>query len=112
RCFACILPPSCRSLCSPISAPRRPPTPTPPPYTTLFRSVLHRDRNRIGWRSLDVLRVLAAVTLEYLEQFLAQLLGLLGGQSQHRSEEHTSALPSRFDIVCRLLPEKQEMRIS
>src|SRR5699024_12103398 len=30
------------------------------------------------------------------------------GQADERSEEHTSELQSRFELVCRLLPEKQE----
>src|SRR5699024_12146232 len=30
--------------------------------------------------------------------------------SEHRSEEHTSELQSRFDLVCRLLLEKKKYR--
>src|SRR5699024_12016084 len=30
-------------------------------------------------------------------------------ENQHRSEEHTSELQSRFDIVCRLLLEKNTL---
>src|SRR5438067_13060755 len=30
------------------------------------------------------------------------------GDKNHRSEEHTSELQSRFDLVCRLLPEKKK----
>src|SRR5437868_11337646 len=30
------------------------------------------------------------------------------GQADARSEEHTSELQSRFDLVCRLLPEKKK----
>src|SRR5206468_9480325 len=32
---------------------------------------------------------------------------LLNGHSRHRSEEHTSELQSRSDLVCRLLLEKK-----
>src|SRR5207249_11809357 len=32
------------------------------------------------------------------------------GWTQHRSEEHTSELQSRFDLVCRLLLEKKKNR--
>src|SRR5699024_11531058 len=31
-----------------------------------------------------------------------------GTRNQHRSEEHTSELQSRFDLVCRLLLEKKK----
>src|SRR6266576_1186199 len=31
-----------------------------------------------------------------------------GGQGEHRSEEHTSELQSRRDLVCRLLLEKKK----
>src|SRR5699024_11640873 len=34
------------------------------------------------------------------------VLGFLDEQREHRSEEHTSELQSRFDLVCRLLLEK------
>src|SRR5207249_10808996 len=35
-----------------------------------------------------------------------------GERQDHRSEEHTSELQSRFDIVCRLLLEKKKSAIS
>src|SRR5438067_7100506 len=66
---------------------RRPPRSTLFPYTTLFRSeirprhVLPEGRGRgASWR----------------------------GRS--RSEEHTSELQSRFDLVCRLLLEKKKKK--
>src|SRR2546428_5387642 len=73
---------------------RRPPRSTLFPYTTLFRSVVdvgdgHHPRlhgNRLGARAVGIP---AAV----------QLL---------RSEEHTSELQSRSDLVCRLLLEKKK----
>src|SRR5207249_6092725 len=34
--------------------------------------------------------------------------GPLGRRSERRSEEHTSELQSRFDLVCRLLLEKKK----
>src|SRR5207249_10443349 len=72
---------------------RRPPGSTLFPYTTLFRSRDARQRQRIAgasdvWCS-SVLRRGAST-------------GLL------RSEEHTSELQSRFDLVCRLLLEKKK----
>src|SRR2546421_6563515 len=74
---------------------RRPPRSTLFPYTTLFRSLffaqlrLTRDKDfvktfrlRAGAHALD--------------------------QGIHRSEEHTSELQSRSDLVCRLLLEKKK----
>src|SRR5450432_4519388 len=62
---------------------RRPPRSTLFPYTTLFRSPSHRvDRT---------CHVRAAIP----------------GEGRHRSEEHTSELQSRSDLVCRLLLEKK-----
>src|SRR5258708_21733511 len=67
---------------------RRPPRSTLFPYTTLFRSQLHRcgeKASRIGLRA-DVTR---------------------DGQ-RRRSEEHTSELQSPDHLVCRLLLEKKK----
>src|SRR2546428_1646744 len=70
---------------------RRPPRSTLFPYTTLFRSrclrVAHAPRPR------PIARLRAA------RQGLARVL---------RSEEHTSELQSRSDLVCRLLLEKKK----
>src|SRR5690349_24042149 len=68
---------------------RPPPTTTLFPYTTLFRS----------W-CLGVLD-----TAEDKAALLAELRRVLG-----RSEEHTSELQSRRDLVCRLLLEKNKPR--
>src|SRR2546421_3115929 len=69
---------------------RRPPRSTLFPYTTLFRSDGAGSRPAAGARS-----------------------GEEGGGSPHRhqvrrSEEHTSELQSRSDLVCRLLLEKKK----
>src|SRR5437868_8267695 len=71
---------------------RRPPRSTLFPYTTLFRSVhaLCLDRSS---RSFDPGRDSKG------RDFL-----------QARSEEHTSELQSRFDLVCRLLLEKKKKK--
>src|SRR5450432_4662138 len=61
---------------------RRPPRSTLFPYTTLFRSVIE---GATGHRD-------------------AQIWPSLG----KRSEEHTSELQSRSDLVCRLLLEKKK----
>src|SRR6266513_5544704 len=63
---------------------RRPPRSTLFPYTTLFRSS-------------------AGVPL-------GLPLGWSSGLCDARSEEHTSELQSRFDLVCRLLLEKKKKK--
>src|SRR5690606_41015044 len=81
---------------------RRPPRSTLSPSTTLFRS----RRSRTGG---------APVTTERLEEALraaaAHLLPELtfddGDLRAARSEEHTSELQSRENLVCRLLLEKK-----
>src|SRR5204862_4590969 len=69
---------------------RRPPRSTLFPYTTLFRSV--------GIRSLD------DGERELLSQLDARVF------TMSRSEEHTSELQSRRDLVCRLLLEKKKKK--
>src|SRR2546421_1855557 len=88
---------------------RRPPRSTLFPYTTLFRSVVRREQNGLA----------AAVVLA--DDFPQQQPGLRIEprarliQKQHfriRSEEHTSELQSRSDLVCRLLLEKKKKNIN
>src|SRR5712664_4788939 len=68
---------------------RRPPRSTLFPYTTLFRSSLLRDVEPVGAAGPGLVR------------------------DERRSEEHTSELQSRSDLVCRLLLEnKKRHRIS
>src|SRR5436309_9996695 len=74
----------------------RPPRSTLFPYTTLFRSVDLADFEREEVLSLLEL----ARRLE--KQPEPRALGLL------RSEEHTSELQSRENLVCRLLLEKKK----
>src|SRR5438067_2936106 len=68
---------------------RRPPRSTLFPYTTLFRS---------GYRDL----------FEAMEPHIFAEAGLFADIV--RSEEHTSELQSRFDLVCRLLLEKKKLK--
>src|SRR5699024_12170754 len=79
----------------------RPPSPTLFPYTTLFRS---REIHLYSLRQLllrDKLPVLfLLVTLATLPTVILQVF--------HRSEEHTSELQSRFELVCRLLLAKKK----
>src|SRR5437868_11405614 len=73
---------------------RRPPRSTLFPYTTLFRSQLEA----------------------FLEIGVGEAMGddgrnveaALDERGHFRSEEHTSELQSRFDLVCRLLLEKKK----
>src|SRR2546421_6351716 len=74
---------------------RRPPRSTLFPYTTLFRSVY---RLAAVEASLGMMEV----AFDHLRNAVA-----LG-----RSEEHTSELQSRSDLVCRLLLEKKKKKKS
>src|SRR5207249_9072539 len=65
---------------------RRPPRSTLFPYTTLFRSCFPFFQYQLGQRDTAQLAV---------------------KRRAQRSEEHTSELQSRFDLVCRLLLEKK-----
>src|SRR2546428_5937423 len=68
---------------------RRPPRSTLFPYTTLFRS-------------------LAQAWLENTDSVVKQICEPQAEARCERSEEHTSELQSRSDIVCRLLLEKKK----
>src|SRR5207249_11689514 len=77
---------------------RRPPTSTLFPYTTLFRS-----------RHFPLAR--PAATPSGYADVSATLPRLSGPRPKTlRSEEHTSELQSRFDLVCRLLLEKKKKK--
>src|SRR5207249_11035155 len=68
---------------------RRPPRSTLFPYTTLFRSLILVRQSFIWWELTCAARLWCA---------------------RSRSEEHTSELQSRFDLVCRLLLEKKKKK--
>src|SRR5207249_11358867 len=87
----------------------------PVPYTTLFRSRLGHAGHVPAQPPQDALHLPVLLALEHGplgaqagdagrldEQRLARAAGAVD-----RSEEHTSELQSRFEIVCRLLLEKQ-----
>src|SRR2546428_1790066 len=72
---------------------RRPPRSTLFPYTTLFRSERLREQPHV----------------------IVVRFGPKSGRDQRlveRSEEHTSELQSRSDLVCRLLLEKKKKVLS
>src|SRR5690349_24798731 len=84
---------------------RRPPRSTLFPYTTLFRSLDHVEEVEVA--RLDAVAsgeriLLKTDTQGYDLEVIAGASGLL------RSEEHTSELQSRRDLVCRLLLEKKK----
>src|SRR2546421_2092818 len=84
---------------------RRPPRSTLFPYTTLFRSkraVIHRPR----LREVERHRI---VPLLRHDQVSNRRISRIARRSRNkdRSEEHTSELQSRSDLVCRLLLEKK-----
>src|SRR5206468_9013273 len=91
---------------------QRPPYSTLFPYTTLFRS---QERADVAGRVLafaetgasDV-REAAVRALILSPRFLAA--GAARKKFDDRSEEHTSELQSRSDLVCRLLLEKKKNR--
>src|SRR5438067_5028377 len=84
---------------------RRPPRYTLFPYTTLFRS-----GGRRLLRGGELQRPLGAgQPLARVHQAAAELPARrVGVFARSRSEEHTSELQSRFDLVCRLLLEKKK----
>src|SRR5690349_24207355 len=89
---------------------RRPPRSTLFPYTTLFRSAREGRAGRVseefdvvvvggGIQGVGVLQAAAAAG------WRAALI-----EERARSEEHTSELQSRRDLVCRLLLEKKKKK--
>src|SRR5699024_12363947 len=85
---------------------RQEPRQTRLPYTTLFRSGLQ----------IAALQIEAKVVPQHIGGLIKvarrQLVRLdvqRGQMVAVRSEEHTSELQSRFDLVCRLLLEKKKI---
>src|SRR2546421_9691428 len=79
---------------------RRPPRSTLFPYTTLFRSRVHAVARRRDARHGACHR-----------DRVGALVPRAGGAAA-RSEEHTSELQSRSDLVCRLLLEKKKRGVT
>src|SRR5207247_5759244 len=91
-----------------------PPTSPPFPYTTLFRSQImsfHRGaillslfRRHVRHEdSVDASG--AGISRNEIQSILQEGIEVA---EYHRSEEHTSELQSRVDLVCRLLLEKKK----
>src|SRR5690349_23156732 len=75
---------------------RRPPRSTLFPYTTLFRSAAARVHEQPAVRPID--------EVDAVPELRRRDRGIW------RSEEHTSELQSRRDLVCRLLLEKKKKK--
>src|SRR2546428_10323409 len=89
---------------------RRPPRSTLFPYTTLFRSeqLVLAKPEQLGHRVVGLQDLAFEVGDEHrVGRVLDQALGV--GAGLVRSEEHTSELQSRSDLVCRLLLEKKKI---
>src|SRR5699024_12066082 len=101
--------------------PRRHTTPTLVPYTTLFRSIPNGSKyviisiraSSIANAKLDIMGGFSLKQEEHrfmvdgLVDYTVDNKSIFNSHNQqfYRSEEHTSELQSRFDLVCRLLLE-------
>src|SRR5699024_12262152 len=98
-----LLPSRSRSLLSFLL--RRPPTSTLFPYTTLFRS-------GVSTPLIIFIRVDLPAPFSPISPITSPLWIFISMSCKTvlvRSEEHTSELQSRFDLVCRLLLEKKKV---
>src|SRR5699024_12824616 len=80
----------------------RPPITTLFPYTTLFRSHLHKC-----CRLTESFTNCFLLFKKILQCICRGIIFYIPCMKLLRSEEHTSELQSRFDLVCRLLLEKK-----
>src|SRR5207302_5629015 len=94
---------------------RPPPRFTLFPYTTLFRSLLHLSGG--NWRQIKMSarQVFAtdqqfAIKVKSRKRELLICCEYLPSRHFYRSEEHTSELQSRENLVCRLLLEKKKKK--
>src|SRR5690349_23385135 len=92
--------------------PRPPPSSTLFPYTTLFRSLRH-FLARFAAEENRAVTGIAGDAVAYLTKLdwpgnIRQLENAVYRAVVMRSEEHTSELQSRRDLVCRLLLEKKK----
>src|SRR5438067_6215661 len=85
---------------------RRPPRSTLFPYTTLFRS---QNRSLLCCQHGSTRRKTGHCSGNHRDREEPQSVNY-GRGHRDRSEEHTSELQSRFDLVCRLLLEKKKKK--
>src|SRR5690606_41897129 len=86
---------------------RRPPRSTLFPYTTLFRSaatMINTAAQMINVGMIPRRLMVAGASMQEATELYGQLTGMV---MPLRSEEHTSELQSRENLVCRLLLEKK-----
>src|SRR2546428_8589331 len=83
---------------------RRPPRSTLFPYTTLFRSTTSALSSAAPMFVHERTRFALVGAISRRSTFSAPV----SGPRTDRSEEHTSELQSRSDLVCRLLLEKKK----
>src|SRR5690606_39817720 len=79
---------------------RRPPRSTLFPYTTLFRSIKSKGFYRFIFRMVSGAVHIVRCNIPRIVTMGHEIFG--------RSEEHTSELQSRENLVCRLLLEKKK----
>src|SRR5436309_7608997 len=98
---------------------RRPPRSTLFPYTTLFRSSYHAYIQD-DWKITPKLTLNVGLRYENPRPWYDKYRGIMnvqmfdpgvGPNGFLRSEEHTSELQSRENLVCRLLLEKKKKKI-
>src|SRR5690606_41757011 len=94
---------------------RPPPKSTLFPYTTLFRSEItllttvdKEDEKDTDNDKVSLMTIHAAKGLEFPYVYIVGLEENLFPSQLSRSEEHTSELQSRENLVCRLLLEKKK----
>src|SRR5690606_41483178 len=109
------------SRTAPHHSPSLLPTPRPPsstlfPYTTLFRSPRHCQLGAASltlarsWRSTGSPFPASATTDRRGSKARRTSICWWARTARGRSEEHTSELQSRENLVCRLLLEKKKKR--
>src|SRR5438874_10761030 len=87
----------------------QPPRSTLFPYTTLFRSVVNALLLRKSEGKTRQAKGPIEVNSKNLDKYLGVRRFTYGiAEKKNRSEEHTSELQSRRDLVCRLLLEKKK----
>src|SRR5690606_41902148 len=94
----------------------RPPTSTLFPYTTLFRSIAKLMQRALECAGITakIIQSVPAGAYEDVPHFVIcpqmfeRLPGMYVAFQMERSEEHTSELQSRENLVCRLLLEKKK----
>src|SRR5699024_11649211 len=106
------------SICCPpllcLLSPRPAPSSTPFPYTTLFRSLIIQEFSRVDLSPARISNLQMGYLFEELVRKFNEQANEEAGdhftprEVIRRSEEHTSELQSRFDLVCRLLLETKK----